>query len=173
MKFFQTLCLAAGLWGCGDAVDDARMAYYRQYLGNNAGALAVKDLAGEPAQLKAELNGKPVVLNLWATWCPPCLEEMPSLNELASQGDFNVIAISVDAKAERVAKYMEQYPQHFENIKVLHDANGKKQRPLLGGNQYPVTDLLNKRGIVQRIYTGPRAWHEADMVNKMKHALKN
>ena len=66
------------------------------------------DLDGKPAKL-ADLRGKVVVLNFWATWCPPCIEETPALNQLerhiASRGGM-VLGISVDEDPEAYHKFL-------------------------------------------------------------------
>ena len=84
-----------------------------------------RDLYGNPLTL-ADYSGKVVLLNIWATWCPPCRAEMPSIDRLAGamEGkDFAVIPLSTDrAGAERVAQFYRDIL--IENLDVLHDRSG-------------------------------------------------
>jgi thiol-disulfide isomerase/thioredoxin len=90
----------------------------RSRAGSTAPYVVFQDPAGEPASLQ-DFRGKPVLLNLWATWCAPCVAEMPTLDALASRrGDIEVLAVSQDmagaAKvdaffAERKFRMLEPY----------------------------------------------------------------
>lgn len=105
-----------------------------------------RDLHGNPVTL-ADYSGKVVVLNIWATWCPPCRAEMPSLDRLAGEmegKDFAVIPLSTDrGGVERVAQFFDDI--HIENLKVMHDRSGKvaRQAGVLG---LPVTLILDREG---------------------------
>ncbi len=168
-NLFMSFCLLIG--GCGDNDEDPRAAYFRAYLGVDATQLEVQQLDKTPAMLETPLE-KPVVLNIWATWCPPCIEELPSLNRLAQQGHYQVIALSVDRNAERLQTFLQKYASSVSHLTVWHNPGGRAVAKLLGATQYPVTYLLNTNGIVQRIYTGAREWDHPAMVNKLDTALK-
>ena len=105
-----------------------------------------RDLYGNPVSL-ADYSGKVVLVNIWATWCPPCRAEMPSLDDLAGEmegPDFALIALSTDrAGVERVAQFYEDFL--IENLKVMHDRSGKfgRQAGVLG---LPVTMILDRQG---------------------------
>jgi thiol-disulfide isomerase/thioredoxin len=105
-----------------------------------------RDLHGNPLTL-ADYSGKVVLLNIWATWCPPCRAEMPTLDRLAGEmegPDFAVIALSTDrGGVERVAQFFED--MQIENLRVMHDRSGKfsRQAGVLG---LPVTLILDRQG---------------------------
>jgi thiol-disulfide isomerase/thioredoxin len=105
-----------------------------------------RDLYGNALTL-ADYSGKVVLLNIWATWCPPCRAEMPSLDDLAGEmegPDFAVIALSTDrGAAERVAQFYEDFL--IENLDVMQDRSGNfaRQAGVLG---LPVTLILDRQG---------------------------
>jgi thiol-disulfide isomerase/thioredoxin len=73
----------------------------RSHKGEAAPDIAFADPAGKPSAIKA-FAGKPVLLNLWATWCAPCVAEMPTLDKAAA--DITVVAVSQDLGADGAAK---------------------------------------------------------------------
>ncbi len=105
-----------------------------------------RDLYGNPLTL-ADYSGKVVLLNIWATWCPPCRAEMPTIDRLAGAmagPDFAVIALSTDrAGPERVAQFYDDI--QIENLRVMHDRTGNfaRQAGVLG---LPVTLILDRQG---------------------------
>ena len=105
-----------------------------------------RDLYGAPLTL-ADYSGKVVLLNIWATWCPPCRAEMPTIDRLAGEmegPDFAVIALSTDrAGPERVAQFFDDIG--IENLRVINDRSGKfsRQAGVLG---LPVTLILDRQG---------------------------
>src|SRR5436190_3264677 len=68
---------------------------HRDHKGETAPAAEFVGPDGKPAKL-ADLKGKPVLVNLWATWCAPCRKELPTLDKLAASGVVEVLAISQD-----------------------------------------------------------------------------
>jgi thiol-disulfide isomerase/thioredoxin len=109
-------------------------------------AATFRDLHGNAVTL-ADYSGKVVLLNIWATWCPPCRAEMPTLDRLAGEmegPDFAVIALSTDrGGAERVARFYND--MQIENLRVMLDRSGDfaRQAGVLG---LPVTLILDRRG---------------------------
>jgi len=105
-----------------------------------------RDLDGKRLTL-AGYSGKVVLVNIWATWCPPCRAEMPTLDRLAGEmegPDFAVISLSTDrGGVDRVAQFFESI--QIENLEVMHDRSGKfsRQAGVLG---LPVTLILDRQG---------------------------
>jgi phosphatidylglycerol:prolipoprotein diacylglycerol transferase len=99
-------------------------------------------------------RGSTVLLNLWATWCPPCIEEMPLLNELAvdyKDRGLRVVGLAGDDDPARVKEFLERNPLDFE---ILLDPDGQVGT-LYGITGYPETFLIDREGRVQGKYIGP------------------
>jgi len=82
----------------------------RSHKGAPIPAFTLKDGAGKPLKLPS-LAGKPTLVNLWATWCGPCVVELPTLNKLANRADLNlrVVTVSQDAgRPERVQAFLDE-----------------------------------------------------------------
>ncbi len=126
-----------------------------------APALDLTDLQGQ-RWTRASLQGRVVVLNFWATWCPPCRAEMPSLQTLHELGGGNplVIGINVREPASKVRRYLEASGLQFP---VVLDPQGELARRL-DIRTYPSTLLIAPDGqihwrVVGEVdWAGPQAW---------------
>jgi len=117
-------------------------------------------------------RGKLVVLNLWATWCPPCIDELPSLDRLQAQfgeESLAVVALSVDEGASEppfafVARL------GLQHVNVLHDfsARARQAFPLYG---MPVTYLIDQQGFVVGYLVGAAAWDSPQAIDFLRHYL--
>ena len=86
----------ASLFGLGGFVlSSALFSKSSELIGSPAPTTVLRDLSGHEFQL-TKFRGKPLVVNFWATWCPPCIEEMPMLDRAHRQGDISVVAIASD-----------------------------------------------------------------------------
>lgn len=142
---------AAASMNVGDTVPDFRRA----------------DLGGKEVQLSRH-RGKLVLLNFWATWCPPCREEMPMFSrwqkQLQARG-LQVIGVSMDDDGSEVERFMAQYPVSYPI--VMGDA--KFARQFGGVLGLPLTYLIDAQGRVVARYQG-----EADLATmeaKVKELL--
>jgi len=122
---------------------------------------AVSDLQGRTVRLSA-LRGKVVVLNLWATWCAPCVEEMPSMDKLWTRfrdRDFVLLAVSQDEEGRRtvepfVAKMHLSFPIFLDPEHQVGDRFG------VWG--YPETFVIDRNGYVVERVIGPRDWASSE-----------
>ena len=105
-------------------------------------------------------SGKVVLLNLWATWCPACLHEMPSLDKLQARlgGDrFTVVSLSVDSQGARaVLPFLRRLG--IENLTVYLDPVGRAAEALEAGEGLPWTFLIDHRGRVMGYMKGAADW---------------
>ena len=121
-----------------------------------------KDQSGKRLSL-SDFRGKVVLLNFWATWCPPCRDEMPSMQSLQRQMDKNqfiILALSVDDSWDQVNRFINQ--SGFE-LPVYADFD-KKISSLYGTYKFPETYILDKRGVVAFKVIGPTDWASPDML---------
>jgi peroxiredoxin len=113
----------------------------------------------------SEQRGKPVFVNFWATWCPPCREEMPAMERLwraQKARGLVMVAVSLDTDPKVVAPYVKEHGLTFPVVfdPKLEIANAYGVRAL------PATFLVDREGNLQALALGPRAWD-----NKASHSL--
>ena len=115
------------------------------------------DLDGRKVSL-SDFRGKVVLVNIWATWCPPCRDEMPSMQKLYERfkGEhFEILAVSIDADGrEAVAPFMQQMNLTFP---VLLDPK-EKIRSLYGITGVPESFIVDRDGILVNKVIGPMDW---------------
>jgi len=119
---------------------------------------------------RSDFGGKVLVLNFWATWCPPCIEELPSLDEfqrqLASQGVV-VVGVSVDKNEKQYKDFLKKARVSFQTSRD-EDAGISAQ---YGTFKYPETYIINAKGEVVLKYIGPKDWMSAEVLSDMKKIL--
>lgn len=131
--------------------------------GTKAPNFRLEDLTGKKAELK-HYKGKVVFLNFWATWCGPCKEEMPSMEELCKQfkdKDFVFLTISVDyAGVKPVKDFIEKHRYTFP---VLIDPKCETL-DLFEVKGIPTTFLIDKKGIIIGRAIGPKDWKKPEVI---------
>jgi cytochrome c-type biogenesis protein len=132
---------------------------------------AAATLAGDTVSL-ADLRGRVVVLNVWATWCPPCIEEMPALDALQERmaaEDLSVVAVSIDARADApaVAAFVEE---HDLALTVLHDPARRVERDFRTMG-VPESFLIGRDGHIARRWIGQFDPLAAETMRKVREAL--
>jgi len=129
------------------------------------------DMAGNEVSL-AQFKGKVVVLNFWATWCPPCREEMPSMEQLyrdyGAKG-LVMLAINVDKIGhEAVAKFLKKTPYSFD---ILIDKEGTVSN-LYGVFRYPESFIIDRNGVIVEKIIGGRDWLSGPLFEKIKFLVE-
>ena len=132
-------------------------------VGHPAPDFAVTDAAGKTFRL-SELRGKPVVLNFWATWCPPCRAEMPELQAASERlaGEVAVVGVDQGETAEQVAAFARELGLTFQ---MPVDGNMDVSRQYLVRN-LPTTFFIDRDGIVRYTQVGPLT--EATLAQHLK-----
>ncbi len=134
--------------------------------GAPAPGFALTSAAGRPVTLRG-FRGKVLVLNFWATWCPPCVEETPSLNALAAAlkgRPIAILAVSIDTNAQRYRQFLQQY--HVQYLTARDPSAALPHR--YGTVKYPETYIVNSRGEVVRKIVGAINWDSPQMVRYLK-----
>jgi cytochrome c biogenesis protein CcmG, thiol:disulfide interchange protein DsbE len=111
----------------------------------------------------SQLKGQVVVLNFWATWCPPCIEEMPSLVQMQQRmkpKGITVLAVSVDVDQDNYARFLKD---HNVNLLAVRDGDGKSNA-LYGTFKFPETYVIDRNGVVRRKFIGAVDWTEPDVI---------
>ena len=143
-------------------------------VGASAPDFTLPDLQGREVSL-SDYQGKVVFLNVWATWCPPCRDEMPSMQKVYEdlKGDhFEMIAASIDAGEARVVRrFMEDLGLTFP---ALHDRNSQVYK-IYQATGVPETFIIDHRGIMAAKFPGALDWNQGanrkvleDLIEKAK-----
>lgn len=112
--------------------------------------IRLASLAGAPVALD-RMRGRGFVLNLWATWCPPCRREMPMVTDVAATASLPVLLVNQGEPAARVKAFLSL--QHIAGDAVLLDAT-QRVAAATGTRAYPTTIFVNAKGKIVRVHAG-------------------
>ena len=131
-------------------------------IGSNAPDFTVQD--SDHKVTLSQFRGQVVVLNFWATWCAPCVEEVPSLVEmqrrLKAKG-VTVLAVSVDVDQNAFRQFVSD---HNVNLVTVQDPNGKSNE-LYGTFKFPETYIIDRNGVMRRKFIGAVDWTEPEITD--------
>lgn len=133
--------------------------------------LELVSLDGDEVHL-SDFKGQLVVLNVWATWCPPCRKELPSLESLGKlleNDKFEVLGLSIDEDALLVREYL---TDKNINLPVYFISEGELDYSALGINVFPYTFVITPDGRLAERHPGEKVWNSAEVVHNL-HALVN
>lgn len=126
---------------------------------------AAPDFQVHDAQHAASLSqfrGKVVVLNFWATWCAPCLDELPSLQQLQQQmPNVQVLAVSIDDDDTAYRQFLKQYDLHL--LSIRDGSQGANLR--FGSVRVPESFVVDRNGVIRRKFVGPQQWTSPEILD--------
>lgn len=145
--------------------------------GQPAPAYAARTLDGQLVSIQ-DLRGDVVLLNVWATWCVPCVRELPALERLHQKlgpEGLKVVAVSVDPPAAVLGPYNEL--QHYIDelsltFLILHDPERRAQ-DLFAPVGLPTTVLIDREGRIHSTILGAREWDDESHVREIRALLEN
>jgi peroxiredoxin len=135
-----------------------------------APAFRLPSLAGTDVDL-ASFRGRVVVLNFWATWCPPCVQEMPSLERLhrvLGPEGLVVLTVSADEDRAELARFVKQ---NALTLPVLSDPGGRVAVSRYHTTGYPETFTLDRSGVILDHVVGPVEWDAPETLARFRALL--
>lgn len=134
-----------------------------------APSFELNNMNGEKHKL-SDYRGKPVIINFWATWCPPCRAELPAMNrawEKVKTENIEMLAINAGEDEDTIFAFTGEYPIDFT---VLLDETGEeiKRWPIRG---LPTTFVLDKEGRIVYRAIGGREWDDEKLLNIVRKLL--
>ena len=155
MRRFVSFLLVGGLLqlaGCNSA--------HPPRIGNAAPDFTITD--SQHTVALSQLRGKPVLLNFWATWCPPCVQEMPSLVELQKQlgGKVTILAVSEDADDGAYRQFVRDHNVDLLTVRDIH----RNTNEVYGTFKFPETYVIDRDGKILRKFIGATDWTSPDLV---------
>jgi cytochrome c biogenesis protein CcmG/thiol:disulfide interchange protein DsbE len=120
----------------------------------------------------ASFGGRVLLLNFWATWCAPCVQEVPSLNELQkqlAQSGVVVLGVSVDRNEKVYKNFLKRFNISFQTMRdPAEDISAK-----YGTYKFPETYIIDKNGKILQKFIGPpeKGWTDPEIVNYVKSLL--
>lgn len=147
------------------AKKSVQLAVYKGQQGLN---LQLKDMFGQQLDLQ-DYQGKVVLVNFWASWCPPCVHEMPSMSQLKShyqQQEFEILAVNLGEQKQQVQQFLEKHPVNFP---VLLDtaATAVQAWQVFA---YPSSYLIDKQGQIRFALFGGTEWdapHHLEIIDQL------
>lgn len=138
--------------------------------GQSAPDFVLKSSAGNNLRL-SEYRGDVVMINFWATWCGPCRQEMPLLDDLYSRYErvgFTLLGVNIDDDSRRAMKMIEELGVNFP---VLFD-DGKDVSKLYAVEAMPVTVLVDREGTVRHVHHGYKPGYEEKYLTEIRALLR-
>jgi len=138
--------------------------------GKPAPDFTLVDLAGQKTRL-SDLRGKVVLVNFWATWCPPCREEIPSmanLNRIMAGKPFRMLAISIDQGGKTAVEAY--FSKSGKILPALLDTDGAISK-LYGTTGVPETFVIDRKGVIIKKVIGALNWSDPEVVEFLNETM--
>ena len=130
----------------------------------------LKSIDGKNVRL-SDLRGQVVLLNFWASWCGPCRQEMPILDDIHNKYKslgFSVLGVNLDAKSKKAIGYLKDTPVTFP---VLYDPKGVTSEQY-GVSAMPSTVIIDRNGNVRHLHKGFKSGYEDEYMAQIKKLLR-
>lgn len=140
-------------------------------VGGIAPEVTFKTLQGKSVAL-SDYRGKVVLLNFWATWCPPCRAEMPSmerLNRMFSKTDFVLLAVNVEPDGDLTVPAFLKRESH--SFPVFLDAEARAQNTYQV-YRFPETFIISREGVILNHVIGAREWDDSSVVEYLRFLVE-
>jgi thiol-disulfide isomerase/thioredoxin len=156
-RFTLSIALACALAGCNST--------HPPRIGSSAPDFTITD--SQRTVSLSQFRGKPVLLNFWASWCGPCVEETPSLVELQRELGNKVTIIAVSEDADDAA-YQQFIRDHNVTLVTVRDTGSQKTNDVYGTFKFPETFVIDANGKIVRKFIGATDWTSPDIVDYLK-----
>jgi peroxiredoxin len=140
-------------------------------IGQLAPDFTIKDQSGKEIKL-SDFRGQLVFLNFWATWCVPCIDEMPDMevvNREFKDRKFKMIAVSVDTDWDVVSDF---YKEHHLTLPTYLDP-GRKVYTAYHATGVPETFIMDRNGYVVKYIIGPRKWADPQEMTQLETLIRD
>ncbi len=128
-------------------------------VGDTVPSFKARTIDGSKSLALDDYRGKVVLIDFWASWCPPCLKSLPKYNDLRREigtTDFEIVAVNVDENTEDAKKFLQKHPVSYP---VAKDPKGILPG-VFGVKAMPTSYLIDKNGVVQYVHA---AFKDGDM----------
>jgi peroxiredoxin len=170
MKGLRTTVPATSLLGAILVIFTVSTLAASSLQGQVAPDFVLRSATGENLRL-SEYRGDVVLINFWATWCGPCRQEMPLLDDLYGRYQrvgFNLLGVNIDEDSRRAMQMVQELGVNFP---VLFDEN-KEVSKLYEVAAMPVTILVDREGIVRHVHHGYKPGYEEKYLTEIRSLLR-
>jgi cytochrome c biogenesis protein CcmG/thiol:disulfide interchange protein DsbE len=132
-----------------------------RHIGDVAPDFTVQD--GDRKVALNQFRGQVVLLNFWATWCPPCVDELPSLMNLQERvkgKGIVVLGVSIDVDENAYHRFLKQYNVNFPTVRDPE----QKVSSMYGTTGWPETYIIDRNGVLRRKVVGPINWNSPEVM---------
>jgi cytochrome c biogenesis protein CcmG/thiol:disulfide interchange protein DsbE len=163
VNYYQRIATIAGMLALALALGSCRSSQPAR-IGSTAPDFTIHD--GEQTVTLSQFRGKPVLLNFWATWCPPCVEEIPSLVALQREMGDRLVILTVSMDVDKSA-YDAFRKRHMPGLLTVRDPDHKSST-IYGTFAYPESFVIDRNGKIQRKFIGAVRWTSPEMIEYFK-----
>ena len=156
-RYAITIILLTGIIACNNAAKEKPADSAK--LNREIEKIKLTDFKGEPISLK-QYQGKTIFINFWATWCKPCINEMPSIAEAQNilQNEKIIFLLASNESAEQIEEFSNTHDYKFNYVRI---ENSEEMNVLA----LPTTFIFNSKGDLLFSETGSRKWNEKNNID--------